>query len=146
MSNPQQTRSWVFMNDYPNDMDHIKVDIDNILSKLLVFEQDTDTNCAQIIDEVRQLQSKLENTSLRLEAKCKESGEKIDKVEAKIDQKLEQLENKLDKITQSYKSLLKYFNEMHNLDMRELNYNIRSFYTKGIPPVNFVPERMNNLS
>lgn len=137
------------MNDYPNDIDKIKVDIDNIFSKLLLFEQDTGQNCSQIINELSHVSRKLEENSLRLDTKSKETlrifEKRFDEIEGKLDQRLDQLENKLDKIMQSYKSLIKYFNEMHNMDMRELNYNIRSFYTKGNPPVNFVPERANKL-
>lgn len=158
-TNNPNSKSWVYMNDYPNDIDHIKVDIDNILSKLLVFEQDTNNNCCEIQEELKSVHKKLdeiekkitqsgkiEEACLRLETKCKQNEGKLNQMNLSIEDKLEQLELKLDKITQSYKSLLKYFNEMHTMDMRELNYNIRSFYTKGNPPVNFVPDRTNKLS
>lgn len=75
------------------------------------------------------------------EEKVEMLASKLNKLETEIIPKLESLETKLDKLIQSNKNLIEFFSSAHNRDIRELNYCIRSFPQKKMPPVKFVPSR-----
>lgn len=65
--------------------------------------------------------------------------------EARLYQKLQELDDKLDKVIQSQKSLIAYFTAINDRDARDLNYKLRSYSSKKIAPVGFVPERRSDL-
>ena len=62
--------------------------------------------------------------------------------EMKIEVK--RLHQKMDMLIESNKNLIAYFSSLHERDVRELNYKIRSYASKSrpLPPTNFVASKI----
>jgi len=88
--------------------------------KLLVF-----SNYGEIKSDSN-IEKRLENIETRLNS---------------IEDNLVSIQDKITKLFESTKSLVQYFNSVHERDIREFNYKLRSYATKQTPPINFFPTK-----
>ncbi len=119
--NTESTASWFFMRDYPS-------------SEPPENTEQVETTVTG--DMPKQLTAQEEFVKL---------NQRVEELEQQIIPKLEDMDHKLEKLIQSHRSLIDYFSAVNERDVRDLNYKIRGYSSKGkqLRPVNFVPERSN---
>jgi vacuolar-type H+-ATPase subunit I/STV1 len=125
-----------------SNIESVLCNLESQLDRIISIENKLDKLESQL-DRIISIENKLDKLESQLdriisiENKLDKTNEKLEKLEEVININ-KNIDIKIDKLIGSTKSLIAYFN---TLDMRELNYNIRSYSVKHTLPTNFVPER-----
>ena len=117
----KSTPSWFFMREYP------------------------DSEPTQNTEQVATTTAGDMPRKLTMQEEIVKLNQRVEELEQKLVPKLEDIDTKLEKLIQSNRSLIDYFSAVNERDVRDLNYKIRGYSSKGkhLRPINFVPERLN---